>query len=121
MPEDASMADSKERALLYDMWRLLKGESQDEVKMADVKLFLMTVVRLCDHPRIGIEEDPPSTGEDDAEANQIASPFKHNCIGFFNSRGQFCLRIDDIPILQKHYDLFYLNRLQFLGKKKTVK
>lgn len=37
-------------------------------------------------------------------------------MGFYNEKGQLCLRTEDLPRVQKHFNLLYLNRLQFIGK-----
>ncbi len=80
IPEGAASADSKERALLYDMWKLLKGEEQDEVKLSDLKVFLQGILRLYEHPRILQGEVREGNTE----------------IGFFNEKNQFCLAQDDL-------------------------
>ena len=53
--EAAANADSNERALLYELWKLLKGEEKEEIAIDDVKLVLMVILRMTDHKRIGGE------------------------------------------------------------------
>ena len=78
MTETAANTDSKERGLLLEMWRLLKGEEKEEVHLDDVQLLIQVIIRLSDHKRIG---SPEQYTED---------------IGFFNDKGQFCLKVEDI-------------------------
>lgn len=53
--ETAANTDSHERALLYELWKLLHGESKEEIALDDVKIVIMTVLRMTDHKRIGCE------------------------------------------------------------------
>jgi hypothetical protein len=69
MTEDAANSDSKERVLLYDLWKLIRGEQKEEVSLEDVKIVIMTTLRLTEHKRIGV----PGFCEDD--------------YGFFNEKG----------------------------------
>jgi hypothetical protein len=41
--------------LLYDLWKLLKGEEKEEVKLEDVRVVVMGILRMNDHKRIGVE------------------------------------------------------------------
>ena len=78
MTEDAANSDSKERILLYDLWKLIRGEQKEEVSLEDVKIVIMVTLRLTEHKRIGI------------------SGFTEEEIGFFNEKEQLCLRTEDI-------------------------
>lgn len=99
--EQSANTDSNERVLLYDLWKTLRGEQKEEVALEDVKVILNCILRVNYHKRIGEE---PKEQVNDQE------------IGFYNEKNQFCLRIVDIPKVQKHFNLLYLNRLQFMGK-----
>ena len=44
--EAAANTDSQERLLLYDIWKNLKGEENEEVPIKDVKLVVMTIMRI---------------------------------------------------------------------------
>lgn len=59
--EAAANADSNERALLYELWKLLKGEEKEEIAIDDVKLVLMVILRMTDHKRIGGESSEKQT------------------------------------------------------------
>jgi hypothetical protein len=63
----------------------------------------MAILRMNDHNRIGVISEPSPQNEELE-------------IGFYNERDQICLRQEDLPKIQKHYELFYLNRLHYLGK-----
>lgn len=54
--EQNANSDSKERALLYDFWKLLRGEEKEEVYLEDVKVVIMAILRLS-HKRIGIKDE----------------------------------------------------------------
>ncbi len=100
-------ADNQERALLFDLWRMLKGEVNDEMHVEDLRIVVLTILRMTDHKRIGVT--PPLDEEESTD------------VGFFNEDGRYCLRLEDIPYVQKHYELFYLNRLQFFGRVTNMK
>ena len=53
--ETAANSDSNERALLYELWKLLRGEEKEEINLEDVKLVMMEILRMSDHKRIGVE------------------------------------------------------------------
>ena len=91
---------SNERVLLYDLWRILKGDEKEEIQSEDMRIFAFCIIRLYDHKRIAV--DPTKEEEEHIKEDQI---------GFFNSSGRFVLTQDDIAKVQRHFDLFYLNRL----------
>jgi hypothetical protein len=68
--------------LLYDLWKLLRGEELEEVRLDDVKVVIQGVLRINDHKRIGIDN---TTGEEQTQ------------IGFYNEKEQFCLAAEDVP------------------------
>ena len=52
--ETAANTDSNERALLYELWKLLEGEQKEEIALNDVKLVIMAILRMTtDNKRIG--------------------------------------------------------------------
>ena len=101
--EAAANSDSNERVLLYDLWKLLRGEEREEVKLEDVRVVIMGILRMSGHKRIGVEKPE--------EAPEVATD-----MGFYNDYDQFCLTMEDIPRLQKHFELLFLNRIHYLGK-----
>lgn len=97
--EHAVNIESNERILLYDLWKLLHGEEKQEVTLDDCKVVIMSVLRMHNPKRIL-----------DVEYEEGME------VGFYNEQGKFCLRIEEIPRLQKYFNLLFLNRLQFIGK-----
>ena len=59
--ETAANSDSNERALLYELWKLLRGEESEEVALSDVKLVIMAILRMTDHKRIGVASQNKQT------------------------------------------------------------
>jgi hypothetical protein len=45
-------ADSKERGLLFDMWRILKGDANDFVYTEDMRVLVQVILRLIDPKRV---------------------------------------------------------------------
>lgn len=87
--EAAANSDSAERALVYDLWKLLKGEVEEEVSLGDVRLVIIAVLRMT-HKRLGVESKEES---------------KH-----------LCFTKDEVHKMQSTFNIFYLNRLQHLGR-----
>ena len=54
--EQSANSDSAERALLYELWKLLKGEEKEEISLEDVKIVLIAILRM-DHKRIGLTNE----------------------------------------------------------------
>ena len=100
--EATSNIDSNGRALLYDLWRLLQGELREEVNLEDVKVVIMSILRMNDHKRIGVSSEEAQTEHQRHDPRDF---------GFYNNKDKFCLRIEDISKIQKHFNLLYLNRL----------
>lgn len=56
--ERAANTDSNERVLLYELWKLLRGEERQEITLNDVKMVIMVILRMHqDHKRIGGAEE----------------------------------------------------------------
>lgn len=62
--EAAANSDSNERALLYELWKLLRGEEKEEVAVDDIKLVVMAILRMTDHKRIGVKSDLEQTQQE---------------------------------------------------------
>lgn len=52
--DTAANSDSTERILLYDMWKILEGDSREEVNIEDVKILIMAILKIYDSKRIGV-------------------------------------------------------------------
>lgn len=55
--ENSANSDSNERILLYDLWKILRGEQKEEIKLDDVKIVIMTILRITFHKRIGVASE----------------------------------------------------------------
>mmetsp|Transcript_46069 Transcript_46069/g.33844 ORF Transcript_46069/g.33844 Transcript_46069/m.33844 type:complete len:153 (+) Transcript_46069:535-993(+) len=99
MVSETAANDSVERVLLYDFWKALGGEQSEEVPLDDAKIAIMAVMRVTADKRIGVEAEGES-----------------GSLGVKDERGRLCLRSEEVLRLQKHFHLFYLNRLQYLGR-----
>ena len=55
--ETAANSDSNERILLYDIWKILEGEQREEVSIEDVRVIIMTIVRILEHKRINVKNE----------------------------------------------------------------
>ena len=62
--EHCANTDSSERILLYEMWKILDGEQREEVKIDDLKVLVMAILKIVDHKRIGYE--PKEKEENDS-------------------------------------------------------
>ena len=58
--ETTANSDSMERVLLYDIWKILKGEEKEEITLEDTKIIIMTILRITSHKRIGVVIEPGS-------------------------------------------------------------
>mmetsp|Transcript_20670 Transcript_20670/g.19682 ORF Transcript_20670/g.19682 Transcript_20670/m.19682 type:complete len:111 (+) Transcript_20670:487-819(+) len=60
--EHSANSDSQERVLLYDLWKVLRGEEKEEVALNDAKLLLMVIMRITTDKRIGVQEPGEEEG-----------------------------------------------------------
>jgi hypothetical protein len=88
--ETAANSDSNERVLLYDIWRVLEGDQRDTVMMDDLRTLLMAIVKFTDYKRIN-----------SVPTEEESQHLDGNSVGYFNQKGQFCLRSEDLPIIYK--------------------
>ncbi|CDW71596.1 UNKNOWN [Stylonychia lemnae] len=103
--ESAANSDSNERVLLYDIWRILEGDQRDYVLIDDLRTLMMSIAKITEYKRINVVPD-------EEESQNI----DQNAVGFFNKKGQFCLRSEDISIIYRQFDLLNVNRIQHLGR-----
>jgi hypothetical protein len=83
--ESAANTDSNERILLYDMWKILGGEQNDEILIDDAKAMIMGIARILDYRRVGVEIPP-----EEKEKYQNSGT-----VGYRDRKGKFCLTIED--------------------------
>lgn len=86
--EHSATSESQERILMYDMWRTLFGEERQEVAIEDVYVFLLVILRMPDHKRIGVS---PSEGDKVHEVDGEQEP------GFLNQDHRICFKLEDVP------------------------
>ena len=48
----AMSQDSEERALLYDMWVILKGEETESVYVENLRVLIQVIMRMIDGKRV---------------------------------------------------------------------
>lgn len=62
-------AESKERGLLFDMWRILKGEVNEYVYTEDMRILVQVIVRLIDPKRV-LNVAPKELNQETQSASQ---------------------------------------------------
>jgi len=117
---NAMMSESQERALLYDLWKLLQGEEKEEVTIDSLRVVLQVVLRLIDIKRV-IDAPPAVNHLSSDQRSETPNKTDISDIGFLNSKNEFCIRHLEVPKIQAHFKIFYLNRLQHQGKQLEAK
>eukprot|EP00347_Sterkiella_histriomuscorum_P024180 403332030 len=103
--EQAANSDSNERVLLYDIWRVLEGDQRDLIVIEDLRTLLIAIVKITEYKRINVV---PSEEE--------SKHLDQNSVGYFNLKGQYCIRPEDLSIIYKQFDLLNVNRIQYTGR-----
>lgn len=107
--------DTPERQILYDLWKILRGEDTETIYVENLRVLLQVILRLIDPKRVidvqkthrqhDLERNEhQAAGSDDIYANEL---------GFLNEKGQLCVRTSEVQKIQSHFKVYYLNRLQF--------
>jgi len=99
--------ESIERILLFELWQVLRGDIRDEVSSNDLHTCCMVIMKI---PCEKLSHKP----RDDSEEEEAA-------FGYIDTRNRFKLRYDEVSQFQKHFEPFYHNRVQFLGREANVK
>lgn len=110
-------SESPERQILYDLWRILRGEETETIYTENLRTLVQVILRLID-PRRVIDTSKRMDRQTDLERNEhqgatIANEIYVNEIGFKNDRDQLCVRASEVQKIQSHFKVYYLNRLQF--------
>ena len=100
--EQAANADSTERILLYEMWKLLDGDSKDEVYLEDLKTLIMCISRILDGKRVGIQSESDASLAEESKK-----------LGQRDKKGRFVINVEDANTLMKQFELMHLNKVQF--------
>ena len=75
--ESNANSDSNERVLLYDIWRLLEGDQKEEINIDDLKILIMSIIKISDYKqRINVY---PS--------EELQEYAKEGFVGYFNCKG----------------------------------
>lgn len=116
----AMATETPERALLFDLWKVLQGETNEFVDAENLRVMAQVVSRLIDPKRV---LNVPPEHQVSTDGQRLDSDASN--VGFINAKDQFCLRQCEVPRVQAHFNIFYMNRLQWQGKqlekKKTEK
>ena len=72
---------------MYDMWRTMHGEDRQEIVVEDIYVFLLIILRMPDHKRIGVS---PTEDDKIREIDGEEEP------GFLNQDDRICFRSEDI-------------------------
>ena len=105
--------DSQEREKLYDLWKILKGEEHELVNVENLRVVVQVILRLIDAKRV---ISIPEVNLDGQRSENQGTFFEQGEIGFQNSKDEFCVRASEVQKIQSHFNIFYLNKLQFQGK-----
>mmetsp|Transcript_21788 Transcript_21788/g.20918 ORF Transcript_21788/g.20918 Transcript_21788/m.20918 type:complete len:136 (+) Transcript_21788:1052-1459(+) len=81
MSDGAANSDSTERTLLYEMWKLLEGDHNEEVKADDLRILIMGILKVIDPKRVGVDSAPKE---------------KPNTLGFKDDKHRLCLTTEDL-------------------------
>ena len=116
----AMATETPERALLFDLWKVLQGETNEFVDAENLRVMAQVVSRLIDPKRV---LNVPPEHQVSTDGQRLDSDASN--VGFINAKDQFCLRQCEVARVQAHFNVFYMNRLQWQGKqlekKKTEK
>ena len=130
--------DSPERQVLYDLWKILRGEEREIVYVENLRAVVQVILRLIDLKRVidvsklsqvngQARQDLDRNGGEHqgATAEEMTPSAVFGEIGFKNERGQLCVRTTEVQKIQSMFNVYYLNRLQFykqqLEAKKSMK
>lgn len=94
-----------ERVLLFELWQVLRGDVREEVSSNDLHTCCMVIMKIpCEKLSHKLREE-----EEDA------------AFGFIDERNLFKIRYDEQIAFQRHFEPFYHNRVQFLGREANLR
>lgn len=102
-------AASAESALAHDLWAVLDGKVLNSVRLEDVRVVAQVVSRLIDPKRV---LNDGFRAADKSKALDTSSS-----LGWKNEAEDLCIGYSEVPKIQHHFKVFYLNQLQFQGTK----
>ena len=104
--ESQAGVECRESDLIYNAWYSLgqvRGVTDSEtIKLEDLKVFLMAVLRLNDGKHfVGVSTEPRKN---------------ERVFGHINADGKLIMCYDEVKIIKKNFEPLYSNHLQFMGK-----
>lgn len=122
----ASSSVNQEKILLYDLWRVLKGEEREGIKYEDFYKMILaihgyTIVESKEALREQInlfDTSSPSKAKEEKIEEEETLQIK---FGYFNEEDIFCLYRGEAHRVARHFNLFYINRVHFIGLHKKIK
>ena len=112
----ANMVESVEWSKLLDLWKVAQGGEYKGsiVPSENIRVVFQVISRLIDAKRILNVPSKADHAEDGQRSEtNTGSYIDHSESGFYNSKNEFCLKMNEVPKLQNYFNVFYLNRLQF--------
>jgi hypothetical protein len=73
-----------------------------------MRVLVQVILRLIDPKRV-LNVAPKDLKQDFQSANQELDQTER--MGFKNTKDQFCIRHCEVPKIQSHFNIFYLNKL----------
>lgn len=105
LSEAQASLDAKDNGLIMDAWFCLgqaRGQTdQETIKLQDLKVLLLAVLRLNDGKHFSFVESPPKRA--DRVYGQVQD-------------GVYVMNQDDMKTIKKAFEPLYANHLQFMGK-----
>ena len=84
-------SESQERQVLYDLWKILRGEETEMIYVENLRVLVQVILRLIDPKRV-VDVQKLNSRVVDLERNEhqgatVADDIYHNEIGFKNEKG----------------------------------
>ncbi|CAD8185245.1 unnamed protein product [Paramecium octaurelia] len=118
---------SEERALLCEIWTVLRGDELGGISKRNLCLFLLTLIGITDFK---IKELPSAQNEELPNYQKSIQPQQHKIVtahqpndkpklGTIDKDGNIIFTIEETKKIQKQFDILYRNRLGCEELKKT--
>ncbi|CAD8112021.1 unnamed protein product [Paramecium sonneborni] len=118
---------SEERALLCEIWSVLRGDELGGISKRNLCLFLLTLIGITDFK---IKELPSAQNEEIPNYQKSIQPQQHKIItahqpndrpklGTIDKDGNIIFTLEETKKIQKQFDILYRNRLGCEELKKT--
>ena len=95
--------DTKERQLLYDLWRDLTRDQGDVAYVENTRVMVQVIIRLIDPKRVYNKREGSQVREGDHDRQRAdvgganVSPKDEGFPGFLSQSGQLCIRPSEVP------------------------